>query len=294
MKTNDAPNLFVVGIAKSGTTSLYQYLNAHPDVYMSPIKEPHYFSDIQPTGKMRSYIRVMRNREAYFSLFEKASHCSVIGEASTSYFWDPAVPYKLVEHNPTCKIIVILRDPVERAYSHYLNDVREGVENRTFDEAILDEVNSSCRVWGKDSLYVNLGLYFGRLKRFKNVFGENMKTIEFEKFVRDTRSTMESIFEFLSINPALGDSIQYTAHNTHAQPRTRVHRWILKSSAIRDAAHVFVPAKARSTIIKHLSKPMQKPSMSNSSRKTLVEYYAADVRALKHFAGLGYEWKNFN
>jgi hypothetical protein len=76
MKTNDAPNLFVVGIAKSGTTSLYQYLNAHPDVYMSPIKEPHYFSDIQPTGKMRSYIRVMRNREAYFSLFEKASHFS--------------------------------------------------------------------------------------------------------------------------------------------------------------------------------------------------------------------------
>jgi Sulfotransferase family len=116
------PDFFVVGAAKSGTTSLYHYLDQHPDVYMPRNKEPHYFSRVPPFPGRGSH--PVTSEEEYLDLFKLWNKESVAGEASPSYLWDEKAPYRIKETVPQAKIIAILRHPVERAYSHYLMDVK--------------------------------------------------------------------------------------------------------------------------------------------------------------------------
>ncbi len=114
------PNFFIVGVAKAGTTSLAAWLRQHPEVFISKLKEPRYFShDLADPGVHN----VVRSREAYLALFARSGRYKARGEASTSYFthWRH-VPERIKEVVPEARIIILLRDPVERAYSSYLND----------------------------------------------------------------------------------------------------------------------------------------------------------------------------
>ena len=141
------PNLFLVGAAKAGTTSVYDELARHPAIYMSPIKEPHFFSRIEPSpraggllpsrqrpGRVPGPVRSRRPTE------------QLVGEASTSYLWDGHAAERIERVAPEASILIMLRDPVERAYSQYWNDVREGLERRPFPEALAEEraVGTGC------------------------------------------------------------------------------------------------------------------------------------------------------
>ena len=123
------PNLFIVGAMKSGTSSLHNYLATHPEIYMSEFKEPQYFADL---GK-----DISRNQfpteEAYLSLFKNAGNAKIIGESSTNYSKIPeftGVPQRIKAFSPEAKIIYIMRDPIERALSHYWERVKRYLEGR--------------------------------------------------------------------------------------------------------------------------------------------------------------------
>ena len=106
------PNFFIVGAPKSGTTSLYEYLKQIPQVYMSPVKEPHYFSkSIVPDNH---FLKPIRDKKKYLNLFEGAKNEIAIGEASPTYLADPEAPKLIHELVPNAHIIIILRDPIER------------------------------------------------------------------------------------------------------------------------------------------------------------------------------------
>jgi hypothetical protein len=119
------PNLFIVGAAKAGTTSLYHYLAQHPDIYMAPVKEPHFFSRIHPAPELEAFFPHVSDEADYLSLFANAHAETVRGEASTSYLSHPDVADAIWQKRPEAKIVIMLRDPVERAYSNYWYDVRE-------------------------------------------------------------------------------------------------------------------------------------------------------------------------
>jgi len=133
------PNFFIVGVAQAGTTSLYAYLKDTPGVFMSPEKEPHYFQRKRPP---RKHDRGIRKQSEYLKLFKGASEDKAIGEASPGYLSDPESAKLIHEAVPKSRIIILLRDPVERAYSAYLWRRAKGTVKQTFHEIITSYINN--------------------------------------------------------------------------------------------------------------------------------------------------------
>ena len=155
-----SPNFFVVGVVKGGTTSIYNYLSQHPDVYLTPIKETNHFSDndmlhehfekqykidsgldiksyLAKENKGQLHIAHVRDREDYLSLYDNVDHQKARGEVCNSYMLCPSASSEIHSAFPRSKIIVMLREPVKRMYSQYLMNVREAkVLNRSFREEI--------------------------------------------------------------------------------------------------------------------------------------------------------------
>jgi len=163
------PNFFIVGAPKAGTTSLYNYLRRAPGVYMSPRKEPRYFTTINPVGV--TAMRPVRDRAEYLRLFQGAKDEVAIGEASVTYLRDPETPKRIKEVVPGSRIIMLLRDPVERAFSDYLMHVREGWQTLSFQEVM------------RTDLYLGKGFYAQQVKRYLDIFGpQRVKIIRLFSF----------------------------------------------------------------------------------------------------------------
>src|SRR3954469_19217742 len=112
------PNLFIVGAAKAGTTSLWTALGELPEVFMSPLKEPHFFSGVTPRREWASHFPTVTTEAEYHQLFKGAGDARYLGDASTSYLWAGSRAAEAIRrHNPEARIIAMLRDPVDRAYS---------------------------------------------------------------------------------------------------------------------------------------------------------------------------------
>ena len=123
---NRWPNFFIVGAPKAGTHSLYEYLNQHPKVFMSPRKEPYFFCPIMvPDGDKNS--NPIRDEKEYLKLFEEAKNETMLGEATASYLGDPKSAELIHEKIPNARIIIIIRDPVDRAFSSYWGLVKNGL-----------------------------------------------------------------------------------------------------------------------------------------------------------------------
>ena len=118
-------DFFIVGAPKAGTTSLFYYLNKNKGICMSSIKEPNFFSS-QDLKIQKIYYDslILDNLKEYERIFTPKNKQQIIGEASVSYLFYPNVANRIFDYNPRSKIIIILRDPVERAFSHYSMDLR--------------------------------------------------------------------------------------------------------------------------------------------------------------------------
>ena len=180
------PNLFLVGAAKAGTTSLYRELARHPAIYMSPMKEPHFFSRIEPASSWEAFFPHVSDEDEYLALFKGARNEDLLGEGSTSYLWDTQAAERIKRAVPEARILIMLRDPVDRAYSHYWNDVREGLEERSFVDALAEEQRSGPGGWGVSSLYIDCGRYADQVARYLERFGSGGVLVSFlEDFVTD-------------------------------------------------------------------------------------------------------------
>lgn len=212
-----APNFFIVGAAKSGTTSLWQYLRQHPDIFMPAdiaSKEPSYYCD---TYGVQSY-------EAYLSLFFKdATTEKRIGEASTPYLTSPESARKIYDAVPDARIIMLLRNPVNRAYSLWKWMHAYGYETiGTFEEALEAEFCSrkdnpefigkfqkggSAYYW--DFLYFDSGLYFDQVKRYYDLFPKKqLAVLIFEEFVKSPLQFVHEVYEFLDVDPDFDPEIK--------------------------------------------------------------------------------------
>jgi hypothetical protein len=198
------PNFFIVGAPKCGTSALYQYLKAHPDICMSKVKEPHYFAQEFQVLKLSMY----RSLEAYLSLFEDVHNEKCIGEASVFYLYSKDAAYKIREFNPDAKIIAILRNPVDMLYSLFYQARFSGNEIlKTFEEALAAEENRKRglgippRSMGKKLYYREVGQYSGQLQRYFDCFGrENVHVIIFDDFQKDTPLVYRDLLQFLNVD----------------------------------------------------------------------------------------------
>ncbi|MCR4288476.1 MAG: sulfotransferase, partial [Deltaproteobacteria bacterium] len=168
------PNFFIVGAAKCGTTSLADNLKQHPQIFISPRKEPFYFVKDARIG--------YKDFNEYMALFKNAGDAIAIGEASTGYLFEESAPYEIKKHFPDAKIIVILRNPVDMAYSHWRHMCVVGNEAKTFEEAISERERKYRKTenfkrkvvdWWATYLYLERALYYNQIKRYFDVFGRD-------------------------------------------------------------------------------------------------------------------------
>ena len=286
------PNLFVVGAAKAGTTSLAYYLQQHPDIYVSPFKEPHHFSRIAPSPELKAFFPSVADEANYLKLFRDARQESILCEASTSYLWAEKTPQRIFERVPEAKIIILLREPVGRAYSHYLNDTREGTETRPFLQAVTEDYARQSKGWGVSHLYADLGLYCQQVEAYLSVFPRDNVYIEFfETFIKDPLPVLESIFDFLDVDPSFAQKVRLEEKNAFAVPRGGLSRALLASPAVREAVRAVVPRSLRMFMReKVLLRKADKPKMDPEARVFLQNLYANEASCLKALTGKEAPW----
>jgi hypothetical protein len=201
--TKPKPNFFIVGAAKSGTTSLWMYLKQHPDIFMPPTmatKEPGYFC----------HLYGIKNYEKYLSIFDNAKGMKAIGEASHAYLSSPESANWIKNFNPQAKIIIILRNPVERAYSLYNWMISEGYEwIFPFEKALEiedkrlkdEEFKHNNPIYWYNYLYFNSGLYSKQIQRYLKVFPEKqIRIFLFEDLIKNPVNMTQGIYHFLEVD----------------------------------------------------------------------------------------------
>jgi hypothetical protein len=308
------PNFFIIGAHKAGTTSLYHYLNQHPQIYMSPIKEPFFFNhDITPDGKLvkrrlegpgRRFALPFANIEEYRTLFSGVKGEKAIGEASPFYIYAPGTPERIKRHVPEARAIALLRNPADRAYSAFLHAVRGGREPvNDFAQVLRKEADGIRDNWSYVRRYRAGGLYYARLKRYYEVFGrERVGVWLYEDLRDDPASVTQEAFRFLEVDDAFvpdtslkynpagvprSEAIQSMIRMIHAK-RPRRRDLLRAAQALRlppsVVANILSPeSKVRQAVRKMiLTEP---PPMVPEIRSGLIEGYREDILKLQHLIG---------
>lgn len=194
------PNLLIVGAPKCGTTSLYHYLKQHKDVFMSEHKEPHYF--LRGIGIER-IPEGLGKSEDYYQLFDEGKHYKYRGEASVLYlgYHDLSIPAIQKDLGDDVRIIIMLRNPVDRCYSAYQHVKRYNpLEKLSFSEALKKD---ETRLLDNPRMtpaarYMYLGLYHDMVQAYKESFSK-VHVIIYEDFVEDIDKSLKEVFQFLDI-----------------------------------------------------------------------------------------------
>jgi len=271
------PNFFIVGAERAGTTSLYHYLKQTPGVYMSPIKEPSYFCNIKDYDKLS--LSPIRDKTSYLALFKEAKDEIAVGEASPLYLWDPQSAKRIYEVVPEARIIISLRDPVERAFSYFLLN-SHGLEKLSFHDAIRR--TSSMVDYKLTQRYLDEGLYFKQVQRFLNVFGsKQVKILIFEEWIKDVKETVQELLRFLGVNAKVSNSVEMI-HNPFSVPRVKLFKNILGNPYLRATARKVLPSSALEALQGLLfTKSQERPQMLQVDRTFLQEFYREDVKKLE-------------
>ncbi len=282
------PNFFVVGAAKAGTTSLYAYLKQHPQVFLPKVKEPHFFSQVCPAPEMRHLYAAINDRAAYLSLFRKARGYRAIGDASPSYLWHPQAADRIRRSVSEAKIVITLRDPVERAHSHYLADVREGVHELSFYDALRQDMARPKKGWAVSLLYVELGQYAAQVRRYLEVFGpQQVKVLLFNDLTRDSTGVLTELARFLDVDQGAVAQINTNeVHNSYAAPRGRWARQLAGAKFSRILGKTVIPRSLGQFIFERvLLTRAPKPMIEPDAKRLLCEIYEPDVRELEAILG---------
>jgi hypothetical protein len=283
------PDFFIVGAAKAGTTSLFDSFAQHPQIFTPRVKEPHYFSTISPPPERRAFFRSISDEREYLALFASARADQLSGEASTSYLWDPEAAARIHSVAPGARIIAMLRDPVERAWSHYLNDVREGFETRSFADAIEQDAADPDGRWGDASLYVQLGFYTNQLRRYFETFSDTLVHF-FEEFVWDVPGHLDRTCDFLGVSRFDDAAAAAQTSNEYARPRNPLAQATLGSGRVREVARTIAPQRLRTFVREQLQTKEPKPAMPADARTRLEGLYAGEADSLHALLGRKVPW----
>jgi hypothetical protein len=284
---NHLPDLFIVGAAKCGTTALHAMLSGHPEVGMAAVKELHHFSAPSVSSGSASRARFVTDEATYLGLFPRGDF-RVVGEASTSYLAAPEAPARIAAFNPFARIIIVLRDPVERAFSQYLMDVREGIETRDFADALEADDRIPSRNWGDAALYTELGMYADQVARYLATFGTHrVLLLESDRLLSEPDAVLAEVEDFLGVTPGLSARSAHGADtNSFAVARSGAALAALRSERVRGAARALLPLGARRAIKERvLLRKVVKPAVPESVRELLMDRYAPDIERLRRLTG---------
>jgi hypothetical protein len=292
------PNFLIIGAAKAGTTALYAYLKQHPRVYMSvPIKEPHFFAcegekpNFQGPGDQELYnYLAVTDLEAYRALFQGVSEETAIGEASVNYLYVPRAPERIRHHVPDMRLIAVLRNPAERAYSAFLHmtrDCREPLSD--FARALEAEEERIQNNWAPIWHYKQAGFYYTLLKRYYETFErEQIRVYLYEDLNNDIMGVLSDIYGFLGVDDKFVPQDISTRYNVSGVPeRLRpLHAFLNRSNPVKSFFRPLLPAGLRWRLKERVLEGMRertlvKPTLPVEVRRQLIELYKEDILKLQ-------------
>lgn len=307
MKKNSIyPNFFIVGVPKAGTSSIGHYLNQHPDVYISSIKEPFFFSkdicekDFDSDYRRRAALDVdaylrhsplpkkhiahITDYSHYMELFRDVEKEKAIGELSTGYLYSSQAAEEIFRFNPAAKIVMVLRHPVERAYSHYQMHIRDFMQfDYNFLSALEEDISTVEKGWGKSHLYVELGLYFNQVKRYLDLFPkEQVKIFLYEDLQRDQAQFMEELFTFLEVDTLKSAAINYSERKNSARyPKVKISKNLAGTvNFFRNYIARKMPDKIKDLIRVALFSNKKLPRLQRHEFAHALKLFEADIQKL--------------
>ena len=277
------PNFLIIGAMKSGTTALYYYLEQHPEIYMSPVKEPNFFS----SQEQENAADAVTNIGAYQQLFRGASGKKAIGEASHSYLYDPGAAAEIRRYVPEAKLIAILRNPIDRAYSHFLHMVRSGTEPLDDFAQALQEEGAGIHKGRTFQDYIRRGLYYDQLKRYFGMFPrEQVRVYLYEDLSEAPISTVQDAFRFLKVNDSFVPDVSLR-RNVSGHPKYKTLDGLLRrQSRIKHAAKIYLPARMRWRLSKAFDdlktrNLVEPPPLQTEVRRRLISVNREDILKLQ-------------
>ncbi len=287
------PNFLLMGAPKAGTSALYAYLSQHPQVYMSPVKEPHFFMienekvNFQGPGDQDRFSRSVHQLGDYKNLFAGVTDEIAIGEASTTYLGSEKASRRIKKYIPEAKLIAILRNPVDAAYASFLHLIRDGNESiADFAKALAAEPERTQNNWGLMWRYQQKGFYYQQLNPYFELFDrQQIKIFIYEEFERNPELVMKDMFAFVGVDPSFKVDMA-TKYNVSGMPKSQtLNKLLAQSNPLKESIKLLVPPKMRSKIyskvrVWNLSN-FKKPKMSEETRRQLTDSYRDDILKLQ-------------
>lgn len=278
------PTFLVIGAMKAGTTSLHHYLRAHPDVFMSSVKELDYFVE---------HANWRRGPAWYARQFDGASGATAVGEASTAYTKFPTlagVAGRIAAHLPNARLIYVIRDPIERIRSHYMHRVAAGSERAVLDEAVR-----------RTPVYLNCSRYALQLEQYFEHFPRDRVLVVTSEDLRHSRAaTMRRVFGFLEVDETfVPDVIEREFYRTEDRAafspaawgvRRTLKRYLPGTKRAKELVDTVAP-RMLSGILRRsdLARPALEVAVDERLRSELVALLRDDVGRLRRYLPEGFD-----
>lgn len=304
MSRTIGPDFFIVGAGKAGTTSLHHYLSQHPQIYMSPVKEPCYFAEeVRPANLSASIQRHVRQQskslstllddgrpvnsmgwlacdwDEYLRLFRNARTERAVGESSAVYLWSPTAAKSIRAYRKDARIVMILRDPAERAFSQYLHQVSVGLTQASFPEHLQTCLAPGRRELGIHHPFLEIGLYTQQVRRYLDCFPRGQIRIYwYEEAWQQPDRLLADVCTFLGVDAAMKPDTSRRMLARRA-PRSKAIHYLLKRTGLWQGLRAFAPNNLQPAL-RRLAFRSSAIAMAPSERRLLVGYYTDDIRSL--------------
>jgi hypothetical protein len=296
MAQSRTPDFFIVGAPKSGTTSLYDYLSGHPDIYMSPVKEPFYFCPDVLGGAPRRFSHPA-DEASYLALFDGAGRARRAGEASTRYLVSRVAAELIRDFNPAARAIAMLRNPIDMIYALHGERVSLGLEPiENFSDALDADVDrragrrlpAGANPLG--AVYRDTGMYSQQIERWFDALGrDRVLIVVFDDFAVNPARELERVLSFLGVDSSYQPSSLSAVNRSH-RLRRGVVRSALRSPPAQWTAHRLLPAVIGQNSTSRLARrfrlsrvnrrPYDREPLPAGIRRELENDFESDVRSL--------------
>lgn len=302
MQAPTFPNFFLVGAQKAGTTAVSRFLDQHPDVFVSPVKEPRYFALADEsrdfTGPDDPADRFDCTREEdYVQLFSGADGEEAVGEASTLYLYHRAAAENIRRRVPHARLIAILRQPVDRAYSNFLHCRRLGQEpHEDFLDALKAEGSRTRRGWGPHWHYQRKGRYSGQLARYFGRFPrEQILVVTYDELRREPIGLLQRIYRFLEVDDGFLPDTEERWNRGGIPYSVRLQRALRLPGPLTSLVGRLLPESAKRKIKHaiHTANLRPPPELPGAVRSALTRHlYSDEIVAVEAMTGLSVteEW----
>ncbi|MCU0526338.1 MAG: sulfotransferase domain-containing protein [Elainella sp. Prado103] len=283
------PNFLIIGAAKAGTTSLYHCLKQHPQIYMSPVKEPRFFAlegeSLHPDDVIHR--QSITDLTDYLKLFQAVSAETAVGEVSPIYLTHAEAAVRIQHYIPRVKLIAILRNPLERAYSHFTHMRQTGVEPLSDFMKALREEEYRIGNFVRKRPYIPAGFYYVQLKRYLEIFDpQQVKVYLYEDWKQQPYQLLENLFQFLDVDVSFMPSLskQYNAYGT---PKSQlIHQLTTKQNLLRSIAKALIPVDQREPLMRIIQRKNSiRTEMPDEAKNYLCQVYSADTLKLQDLIG---------